>query len=489
MILVKKGSLEGYLPRYFNSFLILLSVWLLISWFFRKYYFRDYFHFRLAVRPILISNFVILGTISLLMYFFRVAFYSRTIVFGTILVATVIELFLGLLYHFIKAAKENETPTDNEYLALKAQQNNGYNGLNENNENLQTQKLSKHLEKIIVEECGKESLRFIQKNNVYPSSEIQILATTNPINIQTHTNGRHRSLINLKRINDIRYLNEFFIAANKSLPRGGSFTCCVETKDLRKQRIFRKFLFPINYLIYYFIDFPVKRILPKFNLTRRFYFILTRGQNRVITRAETLGRLIACGFEVEDEEYIDNLCYIKVKKVKNPSNNGDPVYGPMVRLKRVGKNGKPIKVYKMRTMYPYAEYLQDYIYKHNNLKKGGKFNNDFRVSTQGKVMRRIWLDELPMLINLSIGDLKLVGVRPLSEHYFNLYSEDLQKKRINYKPGLVPPYYADMPKSLDEIQTSEIKYLEAYDKAPFRTDWKYFWKAWYNIVFKKARSQ
>jgi lipopolysaccharide/colanic/teichoic acid biosynthesis glycosyltransferase len=161
----------------------------------------------------------------------------------------------------------------------------------------------------------------------------------------------------------------------------------------------------------------------------------------------------------------------------------------MVRLKRIGKNGKVIKVLKMRTMHPYAEYLQDYMYKMHNLTEGGKFDFDFRVSTQGKIMRKLWIDELPMLFNWIKGDLKLVGVRPISEHYFNLYDKEVREKRIKYKPGLVPPFYADLPKTLKEIQESEMRYLKAYEEKPFRTDWKYFWKAMYNIVIKRARSQ
>ena len=103
-------------------------------------------------------------------------------------------------------------------------------------------------------------------------------------------------------------------------------------------------------------------------------------------------------------------------------------------------------------------------------------------------MRRFWLDEMPMLYNWLKGEMKLVGVRPLSRHYFSLYSKELQEKRIRHKPGLIPPYYADMPETLEEIQTSELKYLDAYEKKPFKTDWIYFWKALYNIIFKHARS-
>ncbi len=77
----------------------------------------------------------------------------------------------------------------------------------------------------------------------------------------------------------------------------------------------------------------------------------------------------------------------------------------------------------------------------------------------------------------------------LSEHYFSLYPEDMQQLRIQFKPGLVPPYYADMPKTFDEIIDSERQYLLAKEKHPFSTDVRYFFKAWYNILIKRARSQ
>jgi lipopolysaccharide/colanic/teichoic acid biosynthesis glycosyltransferase len=139
-------------------------------------------------------------------------------------------------------------------------------------------------------------------------------------------------------------------------------------------------------------------------------------------------------------------------------------------------------------MHPYSEYLQDFVYKNYNLKEGGKFKNDFRVTSIGRIMRKFWLDELPMIINLFRGELKIVGVRPLSQQYFNLYSKELQEKRIKFKPGLIPPFYADNPKTLEDIIQSELTYLEAYEKHPLRTDIKYFIKAVFNILFKKSRS-
>jgi lipopolysaccharide/colanic/teichoic acid biosynthesis glycosyltransferase len=144
----------------------------------------------------------------------------------------------------------------------------------------------------------------------------------------------------------------------------------------------------------------------------------------------------------------------------------------------------------MRTMHAYSEYLQEYIYKQHSLQEGGKFSNDFRVTNWGRFLRTFWLDELPMIFNLLNGDLKIVGVRPLSNHYFSLYNNDLQEKRKKVKPGLIPPYYAQFPtpKTLDEVMANEDEYLESYFNKPFRTDCIYFCRAFYNIVFRRARS-
>jgi hypothetical protein len=69
-----------------------------------------------------------------------------------------------------------------------------------------------------------------------------------------------------------------------------------------------------------------------------------------------------------------------------------------------------------------------------------------------------------------------------------LYDEDHRRRRLNYKPGLLPPYYADMPKTVDEIIKSEDAYLNHFDKNRFVTDVKYFIKAVNNIVLNQKRS-
>lgn len=94
-----------------------------------------------------------------------------------------------------------------------------------------------------------------------------------------------------------------------------------------------------------------------------------------------------------------------------------------------------------------------------------------------------------MLYNWIKGDLQLLGVRPLSVHYLSLYSKELQKMRKKVKPGLIPPFYADMPGTFDEICESERRYIGAYLKNPVKTQWAYFWKVFYNIAIKGVRSE
>ncbi|HNY03901.1 MAG TPA: sugar transferase, partial [Bacteroidales bacterium] len=230
---------------------------------------------------------------------------------------------------------------------------------------------------------------------------------------------------------------------------------------------------------------------PKLMLTKKVYFLVSGGKKRAISRTEMLGRLYSCGFEVLEESEAGDLLYWKSRKIREPYFDNDPTYGVFIRLRRIGRNGREFNVYKLRTMHAYAEYLQGYVYERYKLDEGGKFRNDFRVTAMGKIFRKFWIDELPMIWNLIKGDMKLVGVRPLSRHYFSLYSEELREKRIRTKPGLIPPYYAQYPtpRTLEEVQQNEAAYLAAWEQHPFRTDVVTFFRAIRNIFFKKARSK
>ncbi|MFP4017344.1 MAG: hypothetical protein ACLFUI_09970, partial [Halanaerobiales bacterium] len=113
-------------------------------------------------------------------------------------------------------------------------------------------------------------------------------------------------------------------------------------------------------------------VLPKTISFGWFFNLLLKKENHVISLAEILGRLVYCGFEIIDYKSINGVIYYITMKTRQPSKNPPPSFHPLIRLQRVGKNKKPIGVFKLRTMHPYSEYLQDFVIKLNGYNAYGK---------------------------------------------------------------------------------------------------------------------
>ena len=302
--------------------------------------------------------------------------------------------------------------------------------------------------------------------------------------------GHHpRLIINKLGLTRIRHLNTFLNKANEAMVDGGYLWCHSRTSGLKRDIILHSHPGFIGKLIYFF-HYLWHRVFARMKYTRWFYMWLTKGKNRSYSRVELLGRMYRAGFEIVDERFHRGEFFIIGQKFRAPIWNDEPTYGPLVKLNRVGFKGDMIGVYKFRTMYPYSEYLQPYLLEHEGLQKGGKFANDYRVNFWGKKLRSSWLYELPMFINILKGQMKLVGVRPLSRQFFSLYTPEMQELHISVKPGLLPPFYYDAvtPETIEDVQASEKRYIEAYHQRPFATDWRYFWGTVGNILFKHKRS-
>jgi lipopolysaccharide/colanic/teichoic acid biosynthesis glycosyltransferase len=490
LVWTKPASLRWYLPSHTPFFLGLAVMWIFVSILNGKMHRGKIINFSTLFYRVLTSNIIAVSITALAMYTIREIQYSRTIVLGTAILATFLELVFGSVYMAYKKAvvqdyedydkfKTYKKPT--EYELVK-----GVNGNGVKKE--EHSEVNPGIALAIEKECGSEmALAILKMTCSNFTDHTAVLSTTTVFNITSLLKEEYDYIINLHKINDIKKLDYFLDTVNNKLAAKGFFFCCVETKDQRKHRILKKYPPLLNY-IYYTGDFVVKRILPKLKFTRKLYFFLTRGENAVLSRAEALGRLSRAGFRIKQESFIGNLLCIEARKHKEPFPINENVYGPLIALSRVGKGGNMIKVYKLRTMHPYSEYIQKYVYEIHDLQNGGKFKNDFRITSWGAVCRKTFLDELPMLMNFFQGNMKLVGIRPLSRQYFDLYRKEVQERRINYKPGLIPPFYVDMPCDLEAIQASELKYLDAYDRHPFFTDFRYFWKSVWNITFRKARS-
>lgn len=314
-----------------------------------------------------------------------------------------------------------------------------------------------------------------------------LLSTTSEFNV-VNQKAEFDTLINLSKVNNIRYINKFFNAVNRKLENGNMFVCCFETISARKAR-YKIGKVPVIGTVFFIFEFIFLRMFPKIWGLKKIYFILTKGKNRLLSKAEVLGRLVSCGFEILSYESFEGITYVTSKKIKEPEYNPNVSYGPVFKMERIGKGGKLIGVYKFRTMHPYAEYLQDHVIKMHGYAASGKPANDFRLTPWGGFLRRYWLDELPQLINVCKGEMKLVGVRPISKRYFEEIPEDLRELRLQQKPGCIPPYVALNRKgSVEEAIKAEREYLLEKQKHPYFTDTRYFFKAIFNIIFRKKRS-
>jgi lipopolysaccharide/colanic/teichoic acid biosynthesis glycosyltransferase len=102
---------------------------------------------------------------------------------------------------------------------------------------------------------------------------------------------------------------------------------------------------------------------------------------------------------------------------------GGPVF---YRQRRVGKDGRPFELLKLRTMVPGAESMGAGIY---------VLEGDPRITRTGRLLRRFSLDELPNLVNVLRGDLAIVGPRPTVQEQVDRYTER-QRRRLEVKPGI-----------------------------------------------------
>jgi len=277
-------------------------------------------------------------------------------------------------------------------------------------------------------------------------------------------------------------------ACNTLLAEGGTICCMAVPSAVKQERLrnmmpwgVRRTAVGLHYLWH--------RVGAKMRLTRNLYHLVTGGHHRSMSRVEILGRMKHAGFDISEQRMRNGVLALQASRHGQPITE-HPHTEAIIGLPRIGKDGNLIRVYKVRTMYAYSEFLQEEMYTRHHLTKGGKIARDYRITTPGRWLRSHWLDEWPMLFNLLRGEIKLVGVRPLSEHYFHLYSEEMQTLRTQCKPGLLPPFYADRGNidSLDDIQANERRYLEAYRRHPLRTDWHYLCLIMGNIMLHHKRS-
>jgi len=112
--------------------------------------------------------------------------------------------------------------------------------------------------------------------------------------------------------------------------------------------------------------------------------------------------------------------------------------GPVLfKQERGGRNGKPFRIYKFRTMVIEAEEKKEELVAMNEMSGPVfKIQNDPRVFPFGDFLRRWSIDELPQLLNVFFGQMSLVGPRPLPVDEVEEIQESSQRRRLSMKPGI-----------------------------------------------------
>ena len=147
------------------------------------------------------------------------------------------------------------------------------------------------------------------------------------------------------------------------------------------------------------------------------------------------------------------------------------------RQARVGCNGRTFTLYKFRTMQTWDEERQTELLKQNEMTGHMfKIRNDPRVTPLGRVLRKLYIDELPQFWNVLKGEMSLVGTRPPTQSEVACY-EPHHQRRLSMKPGITglwQLYGNDEIPDFEEVVELDCKYIDTWSiwqdcKIIFRT--------------------
>lgn len=164
----------------------------------------------------------------------------------------------------------------------------------------------------------------------------------------------------------------------------------------------------------------------------------------------------------------------------------DPKGSPIFSQIRCGRNGKPFKFYKFRSMCVDAEEKLTELLRQNEMDGPAfKMKDDPRITKIGHFIRKTSIDELPQLWNILKGDMSIVGPRPALPREVEQYDE-WQKQRLYVTPGLtcywqIQPNRNDI--SFEDWIKLDIRYMQ---ERSFWVDWKIIFLTVKAVVFRQG---
>ncbi len=161
--------------------------------------------------------------------------------------------------------------------------------------------------------------------------------------------------------------------------------------------------------------------------------------------------------------------------------------GPVIyRSKRVGLNKKTFNFYKFRTMVAGAEQLKERLMDQNVMQKiVFKVKDDPRITSVGKFLRKFSLDELPQLWSVFRGDMAVVGPRPPLVSELDKF-ESWHRRKLSVKPGLTCLWQISGRSEITDFDEWVRLDLEYIDTWSLWLDFKIFFKTIPVVVFGKG---
>jgi lipopolysaccharide/colanic/teichoic acid biosynthesis glycosyltransferase len=130
------------------------------------------------------------------------------------------------------------------------------------------------------------------------------------------------------------------------------------------------------------------------------------------------------------------------------------------RQRRVGRDGGTFELIKFRSMVDGADAQREALAELNETDGIFKITSDPRVTRVGRWLRRTSIDELPQLINVLLGDMSLVGPRPLVMDEDRLV-EGRHRERLQFAPGMTGPWQVLGPRRPPLSEMVKTDYLYA----------------------------
>ena len=150
--------------------------------------------------------------------------------------------------------------------------------------------------------------------------------------------------------------------------------------------------------------------------------------------------------------------------------------GPVLfRQERIGLGGRPFVMLKFRTMRVGADQTRHQRFVQDLITGDGPRNerlhklvDDDRITAVGRILRRTSIDELPQLLNVLLGHMRVVGPRPAIQYEVDLY-ERWQRRRMEVKPGMTGLWQVSGRSRLTyhEMMRLDVRYVET---SSFRQD-------------------